>query len=594
MNLSTSSSPSPLLLGSSSKDNYHDSSDDNDDKFDKFQLQRAPSSRQRRRSNSSSNILASTVNVKVVRSPARRDANFDNTSNNYNIHTNEYRPIPRPPRLAFDTSFDTSVELRMPMTPPSRQEYKAHHQSYQQILSQYNPHSHRDYQGLSGKESRTTSFSSTKSNKSNKSSLSMNKTLTAFYNERIEKRTAFDNDDDECSDSESDTTLSVSSGDDIRECKKGHRRNRLARQLSMLRKEIDVVKSSLSGLQKDHKVMLDEKKQLEQQYQEAKYEVTKTLENSANDLIEYNELLNAKMEKLTMELGVLPSNENSPLSDDNGIISGGNGEWPMAYANIMNNCVQQANKLEFLQAELEKSKRDFRLLLDFKEEIEKTLEEKERVYLEQIRHCEAVTNGQAGMIDSMEKLLKELEDKMDKLLLEKSEKRQERFVKHKHNSSVSSHLSASSIIGEKKRRRAQRVSIDIKKGSPPNNCSIDNSINLTPAEELVPAYCLAPPQTRRQSYTNPISLFTDEERIRHQSRFCLAKRWVEDDEVSICQQADCAVKFNFWNRRHHCRRCGNIFCNTHSAYSMLLFPDGSEDWGGVWSRVCEGCFKDTK
>lgn len=41
-------------------------------------------------------------------------------------------------------------------------------------------------------------------------------------------------------------------------------------------------------------------------------------------------------------------------------------------------------------------------------------------------------------------------------------------------------------------------------------------------------------------------------------------------------------------------RCGNIFCSTHSAYSMLLFPDGIEDWGGVWSRVCESCFKDSK
>ncbi|CAI2178352.1 17807_t:CDS:2 [Funneliformis geosporum] len=577
MNLSISPSLPPLLLGSSSKgNNYNNESDDNDNKFDKFQLQRPPSSRQRRRSNSSSNILASTVNVKVVRSPAKRDANFDNTSNNNNIHTNEYhklhsssRTIPRPPRLAFDTSFDTSVDLRMPMTPPSRQEYKAHHQSYQHMLSPCNPNSHRDYQGLTGKESRTTSFSSTKSNKSNKSSLSMNKVLSAFYNERIEKQ-----------------------------CRRGQRRNRLTRQVSMLRKEIDVVKSSLAGLQKDHKVMLDEKKQLEQQYQEAKYEVTKTLENSANDLMEYNELLNAKMEKLTMELGVISSTDNSPLSplsDDNGIISGDNGEWPLEYENIMNNCVQQAKKLEYLQAELEKSKRDFRLLLDFKEEIEKTLEDKEREYLEQIRHCEAVTNGQSGMIDSMEKLLRELEDKMDKLLLEKSGKRQERIGKHKHNSSAISHLSASNIIGEKhERKRAHRVSVDIKKGSPPNNYSIDNSPSYTPAEELVPAYCLAPPQTRRQSYTNPISLFTDEERIRHQSRFCLAKRWVEDDEVSICQHSNCSVKFNLWNRRHHCRRCGNIFCNTHSAYSMLLFPDGSEDWGGVWSRVCEGCFSDTK
>ncbi|RIA86869.1 hypothetical protein C1645_778538 [Glomus cerebriforme] len=579
----------------------------------------SPSSRQRRRSNSSSNILTSTVNVKAVRSPGRNES-LDNISdnNNNNNNTKEHfednklpssnRPIPRPPRLAFDTSPDNNYLQRMPMTLPSRQEYKAHNQSYQNMLLSYNSnnnhHHHHDYynfspsKDLSGKESRTTSFSSTKSNKS---SQSMNKSLTAFYNERIEKRTsmAFDDEDDDVvdSDSDSDTTLSVSSsacGEDAQDDKRNNRNNKLARQVSLLRKEIDVVKSSLEGLQKDHKAMLNEKKQLEQQYHETKYEVTKTLECSTNDLMEYNELLNAKMEKLSLELGVVSSRDNSDFSSssDDSIINN-NGEWPIEYANIMNNCVQQAKELEYLQVELEKSKQDFRSLLSFKEEIEKTLEEKEREYLEKLRECEAVANYQVGTIDSMEKLLKELEVKMDKLLLERNEQRQERLEKHKHNSSISSHLSASSIISnseKRKKKHAQQASVDIKNASLQNNSSNDNST----VEELIPAYCLSPPQSRRQSYTNPITLFTDEERIRHQTRFCLAKRWVEDDEVSICQQAGCSVKFNLWNRRHHCRRCGNIFCNTHSAYSMLLFSDGSEDWGGVWSRVCESCFKGSK
>jgi len=566
-----------------------------------------PSSRQRRRSNSSSNILTSTINVKAVRSP-RRNENLDYTSDNSteenfedNKLTSSNRTIPRPPRLAFDTQHN----LRIPMTPPSKQEYKAHHQNHQHMLLSYNNlnNSHHDYyhhnfsKDLPGKESRTTSFSSTKSNKSTQS---MNKSLTAFYNERIEKRTsmAFDEDDDDiCSDSDSDTTLSVSSSvcdDDVRESRRVNRNNRnnqLAKQVSLLRKEIDVVKSSLEGLQKDHREMLNEKKQLEQQYQEAKYEVTKTLECSTNDLMEYNELLNAKMEKLSLEMGVVPSCDNSdfsPFSEDTSIINS-NGEWPIEYTNIMNNCVQQAKELEYLQVELEKSKQDFRLLLSFKEEIEKTLEEKEREYLEKLRECEAVANYQVGTIGSMEKLLKELEIKMDKL---QNEQRQERLERHKHSSSL---LSISSILsnGEKsKKKHAQKASVDIKNASLQNNSSNDNS--TIPAEDLIPSYCLSPPQSRRQSCTNPITLFTDEERIRHQTRFCLAKRWVEDDEVSICQQAGCSVKFNLWNRRHHCRRCGNIFCGTHSAYSMLLFPDGSEDWGGVWSRVCESCFKDSK
>lgn len=36
-------------------------------------------------------------------------------------------------------------------------------------------------------------------------------------------------------------------------------------------------------------------------------------------------------------------------------------------------------------------------------------------------------------------------------------------------------------------------------------------------------------------------------------------RWVLDHEVTNC--TNCKSLFNVWNRRHHCRYCGNIFCN---------------------------------
>lgn len=450
------------------------------------------------------------------------DDTSDNSTEEYfedNKLASSNRIIPRPPRLAFDTQ----QNLRIPMTPPSRQEYKAHHQNHSHMLLSYNNinNSHHDYYHhnfSNGKESRTTSFSSTKSNKSTQS---MNKSLTAFYNERIEKRTsmAFDDeeDDDICSDSDSDTTLSVSSsacGDDVRDSRRDNRNNHLAKQVSLLRKEIDVVKSSLEGLQKDHKEMLNEKKQLEQQYQEARFEVTKTLECSTNDLMEYNDLLNAKMEKLSLEMGTRDNSDFSPFSEDISIINNSNGEWPIEYTNIMNNCVQQAKELEYLQVELEKSKQDFRLLLSFKDEIEITLEEKEREYLEKLRECEAVANYQVGTIDSMEKLLKELEIKMDKL---QNERRQERVGKHKYSSS---HLSVSSILSNSeklKKKHAQKASVDIKNASLQNNSS--NDISTANVEDLMPSYCLSPPQSRRQSCTNPITLFTDEERIRHQTRF---------------------------------------------------------------------------
>uniref|UniRef100_A0A1B6EG59 FYVE-type domain-containing protein n=1 Tax=Clastoptera arizonana TaxID=38151 RepID=A0A1B6EG59_9HEMI len=36
--------------------------------------------------------------------------------------------------------------------------------------------------------------------------------------------------------------------------------------------------------------------------------------------------------------------------------------------------------------------------------------------------------------------------------------------------------------------------------------------------------------------------------------------WISDTDVTNC--SICKVKFSFITRKHHCRRCGDIFCNT--------------------------------
>lgn len=36
-------------------------------------------------------------------------------------------------------------------------------------------------------------------------------------------------------------------------------------------------------------------------------------------------------------------------------------------------------------------------------------------------------------------------------------------------------------------------------------------------------------------------------------------QWVPDKETTNC--SNCSVKFGFTTRKHHCRRCGQIFCN---------------------------------
>jgi RUN and FYVE domain-containing protein 1 len=57
--------------------------------------------------------------------------------------------------------------------------------------------------------------------------------------------------------------------------------------------------------------------------------------------------------------------------------------------------------------------------------------------------------------------------------------------------------------------------------------------------------------------------------------------WEKDDEVKFCKI--CTKDFNVARRKHHCRRCGGIFCHECSDNKMPL-PSSSKP-----VRVCDTC-----
>ena len=63
-----------------------------------------------------------------------------------------------------------------------------------------------------------------------------------------------------------------------------------------------------------------------------------------------------------------------------------------------------------------------------------------------------------------------------------------------------------------------------------------------------------------------------------------------DADASICDETTCTKAFGYFNRRHHCRRCGNIFCDTHSSFIIPLDQDANFNPIGTPSRACEYCF----
>eukprot|EP00656_Telonema_subtile_P023682 TRINITY_DN2523_c0_g1_i7.p1 TRINITY_DN2523_c0_g1~~TRINITY_DN2523_c0_g1_i7.p1 ORF type:complete len:229 (+),score=49.75 TRINITY_DN2523_c0_g1_i7:83-769(+) len=63
--------------------------------------------------------------------------------------------------------------------------------------------------------------------------------------------------------------------------------------------------------------------------------------------------------------------------------------------------------------------------------------------------------------------------------------------------------------------------------------------------------------------------------------------WVEDDDVSECTR--CSTGFGMFNRKHHCRRCGKVFCDKCSKNRTKLPPE--DGYGDEKVRVCQPCFE---
>ncbi|KPM40662.1 hypothetical protein AK830_g5912 [Neonectria ditissima] len=72
------------------------------------------------------------------------------------------------------------------------------------------------------------------------------------------------------------------------------------------------------------------------------------------------------------------------------------------------------------------------------------------------------------------------------------------------------------------------------------------------------------------------------------------KHWKADIESSVCDDATCKRSFSYFTRRHHCRKCGNIFCDWHSAFLLPLDQHAKFNPRAAASRTCGHCFEEFK
>jgi hypothetical protein len=75
----------------------------------------------------------------------------------------------------------------------------------------------------------------------------------------------------------------------------------------------------------------------------------------------------------------------------------------------------------------------------------------------------------------------------------------------------------------------------------------------------------------------------EQELLRRQSRM---SNWEPDEDSTVCSNPVCSSgPFSWLNRKHHCRACGRIFCDSCSSTRTQLPPEH----GYGMQRVCDGC-----
>lgn len=70
--------------------------------------------------------------------------------------------------------------------------------------------------------------------------------------------------------------------------------------------------------------------------------------------------------------------------------------------------------------------------------------------------------------------------------------------------------------------------------------------------------------------------------------------WMPDESCRVCYECD--SQFTIFNRKHHCRLCGRVFCARCTANSIPALSDEPQNVreDGDKIRVCNYCFKQWK
>ncbi|ODQ55133.1 hypothetical protein SAICODRAFT_5733 [Saitoella complicata NRRL Y-17804] len=145
------------------------------------------------------------------------------------------------------------------------------------------------------------------------------------------------------------------------------------------------------------------------------------------------------------------------------------------------------------------------------------------------------------------------------------------------------------------RREASQIALHNHPGNPPKS-PMYRPAALRQSSYRPPTLRDLPTMANYGSYTAPPSPTPSDsssKTIGHRPTVTpMREHWKPDSAAQECAASTCHIKFGVWDRRHHCRRCGDIFCAQHSRATVRLDESAMFHDEGVMSRACPRCARE--
>ncbi|KAL0075298.1 hypothetical protein J3Q64DRAFT_1841625 [Phycomyces blakesleeanus] len=292
-----------------------------------------------------------------------------------------------------------------------------------------------------------------------------------------------------------------------------------------------------------------------------------------------NTLINSRLDELSETASIASS-----ASHDTDLLAV---EWRTRFLELLTSCITQSEELETFSTELLNAEGRVRELMAINDTVEEQFEKREKAYADRITECEEVAKQQLHMIESLAELMADLDMQINLQNQDEDESPDEddEMTRWDFRKTIADLLHL-----EEKNDMIHKMRWDVGMcvgGGVGTGHVIHTFEGRLRGIEMMIAGSGVVEDTEKM----PTKATKD-----RKERFVLLprKQWTPDTTTDQCQfqsgslKVQCNTQFSFFQRKHHCRKCGMIVCQRHSANQLPLF---SYDSPCVeWSRVCDACF----